>query len=128
LKFFFELKTKEKISLNVDSIIWYNSSLKIEGKTLFFTKMNYPTAFWSTEILQICCKYIYRWCLNLLDLPFAELLPSLFFAVYYPTENWMEIYTHNFSPGMKITVDKMKILGITIPTNGKYENLIKLNL
>jgi hypothetical protein len=26
----------------------------------------------------------------------------------------MEIYTHNFSPGMKITVDKMKILGITI--------------
>jgi hypothetical protein len=35
LKFFFELKTKEKIPLNVDSIIWYNSSLKIEGKTLF---------------------------------------------------------------------------------------------
>jgi hypothetical protein len=34
--------------------------------------------------------------------------------------------THNFSPGMKITVDKMKILGITIPTNGKYEDLIKL--
>jgi hypothetical protein len=31
----------------------------------------------------------------------------------------MEIYTHNFSPGMKITVDKIKILGITIPTNGK---------
>jgi hypothetical protein len=28
---------------------------------------------------------------------------------------------------MKITVDKMKILGITIPTNGKYEDLIKLN-
>jgi hypothetical protein len=24
-------------------------------------------------------------------------------------------------------VDKMKILGITIPTNGKYEDLIKLN-
>jgi hypothetical protein len=35
LKFFFELKRKEKIPLNVDSIIWYNSSLKIEGKTLF---------------------------------------------------------------------------------------------
>jgi hypothetical protein len=31
LKFFFELKTKEKIP--VDSIIWYNSSLKIEGNT-----------------------------------------------------------------------------------------------
>jgi hypothetical protein len=30
----------------------------------------------------------------------------------------MEIYTHNFSPGMKITVDIIKILGITIPTNG----------
>jgi hypothetical protein len=29
----------------------------------------------------------------------------------------MEIYTHNFSPGMRIT----------IPTNGKYEDLIKLN-
>ena len=29
LKFFFELKSKEKIPLNVDSIIWYNSSLKI---------------------------------------------------------------------------------------------------
>jgi hypothetical protein len=28
---------------------------------------------------------------------------------------------------MNITVDKMKILGITIPTNGKYEDLIKLN-
>jgi hypothetical protein len=36
----------------------------------------------------------------------------------------MEIYTHNFSPGMKITVEKIKILGITIPTNGKYEDLI----
>jgi hypothetical protein len=57
LKFFFELKSKEKIPLNVDSIIWYNSSLKIEGKTLFY------------------------------DLSFAELLPSLFLEVYYPTEN-----------------------------------------
>jgi hypothetical protein len=28
---------------------------------------------------------------------------------------------------MKITVDKIKRLGITIPTNGKYEDLIKLN-
>ena len=35
LKFFFQLKTKEKISLNVDSIILYNSFLKIEGKTFF---------------------------------------------------------------------------------------------
>ena len=34
LKFFFELKKKKNIPLNVDSIIWYNSSLKIEGKTL----------------------------------------------------------------------------------------------
>jgi hypothetical protein len=39
----------------------------------------------------------------------------------------MEMYTHNFSPDMKITFDKIKILGITIPTNGKYEDLIKLN-
>jgi hypothetical protein len=28
---------------------------------------------------------------------------------------------------LAITVDKMKILGITIPINGKYEDLIKLN-
>ena len=39
----------------------------------------------------------------------------------------IETYTHTFSPGMKITVDKMKILGITIPTNEKHEDLIKLN-
>jgi hypothetical protein len=39
LKFFFELKSKEKILLNVDSIIWYNSSLKIEGKTLFYKEL-----------------------------------------------------------------------------------------
>ena len=37
LKYFFELKSKEKIPLDVDSIIWYNSSLQIEGKH-FFTK------------------------------------------------------------------------------------------
>ena len=37
----------------------------------------------------------------------------------------MEICTHNCSPCMQITVEK--ILGITIPTNGKYEDLIKLN-
>jgi hypothetical protein len=40
----------------------------------------------------------------------------------------MEIYTHNFSPGMKITVEKIKILGITIPTNGKYINIFKVVL
>jgi hypothetical protein len=39
----------------------------------------------------------------------------------------MEIYTHNISPGMKITVDKIKMSGISIPTNGKYEDLIELN-
>jgi hypothetical protein len=39
LNFFFELKTKETIPLNVDSIIWYNSSLKIEGKTLFYKEL-----------------------------------------------------------------------------------------
>ena len=39
LKFVFELKSKEKIPLNVDSIIWYNSSLKIEGKTLFYKEL-----------------------------------------------------------------------------------------
>jgi hypothetical protein len=31
----------------------------------------------------------------------------------------VEIYTHNFSPGIKITTDKFKLLGIIIPTNGK---------
>jgi len=39
----------------------------------------------------------------------------------------MEIYTHNFSPGMKMTFDKIKVLGVTLPTNGKIEDLIKLN-
>jgi hypothetical protein len=39
LKFIFELKSKEKIPLNVGSIIWYNSSLKIEGKTLFYKEL-----------------------------------------------------------------------------------------
>ena len=42
----------------------------------------------------------------------------------------VEIYTHNFSPGIKITTDKFKLLGIIIPTNGKknirnYKNLAK---
>ena len=39
----------------------------------------------------------------------------------------MEIYTYNVSPGIQITVDTNKILGITMTTNGKYEDLIKLN-
>ena len=39
LKFFLKLKTKEKIPLNVDSIIWYNSSLKIGGKTIFYKEL-----------------------------------------------------------------------------------------
>jgi hypothetical protein len=39
LKFFFEFKSKEKIPFNVESIIWYNSSLKIEGKTLFYKEL-----------------------------------------------------------------------------------------
>ena len=41
----------------------------------------------------------------------------------------MEIYTHSFSPclGRTITLDKIKILGITIPTNGNIEDLIRYN-
>jgi len=39
----------------------------------------------------------------------------------------MGIYTHNFSPGMKMTLDKIKVLGVTLPTNGKIEDLIKLH-
>jgi hypothetical protein len=39
----------------------------------------------------------------------------------------MEIYTHKFSPGMEMTLDKIKALGVTLPTNGKIEDLIKLN-
>jgi hypothetical protein len=46
LKLFFELKSKEKIPLNVDSIIWYNSSLKIERKNTFLQRNNIlPRAF-----------------------------------------------------------------------------------
>jgi hypothetical protein len=39
----------------------------------------------------------------------------------------MEIYTHNVSPGMTITLNKIKILAITIPTNGNTEDLIRYN-
>ena len=35
----------------------------------------------------------------------------------------VEIFTHNFSPGIKITRDKFKLLGIIIPTNGKQKDL-----
>jgi hypothetical protein len=31
------------------------------------------------------------------------------------------IEIHSFSPGIKITTDKFKLLGIIIPTNGKQE-------
>ena len=39
----------------------------------------------------------------------------------------VEIYTHNFSPGIEITTDKFKLLGIIIPTNGKQNDLIEEN-
>jgi hypothetical protein len=39
----------------------------------------------------------------------------------------MEMYTHNFPPGMKMTLNKTKVLEVTLPTNGKIEDLIKLN-
>ena len=39
----------------------------------------------------------------------------------------MEIYTHNFSPGMEVTLDKLKILGIVMPTNGNIKDLVNLN-
>ena len=39
----------------------------------------------------------------------------------------VEIYTHNFSPGIKITTDKFKLLGIIIATNGKQKDLIEEN-
>jgi hypothetical protein len=58
LKFFFELNTKEKIPLNVDSIIWYNSSLKIEGKTLFYKEL-----FDNTSLICLLQNYfpLYFW-------------------------------------------------------------------
>jgi hypothetical protein len=37
----------------------------------------------------------------------------------------VEIYTHSFSPGVKITTDKFKLLSIIIPTNGKQKDLIE---
>jgi hypothetical protein len=39
----------------------------------------------------------------------------------------VEIYTHSFSSGIKITTDKFKLLDIIIPTNGKQKNLIEEN-
>jgi hypothetical protein len=44
-----------------------------------------------------------------------------------PRRSRMEIYIHNCSPGMKMTLDKITLLGVTLPTNGKIEDLIKLN-
>ena len=38
----------------------------------------------------------------------------------------MEIYIHNFSTGTEMTLDEIKVLGVTLPTNGKIEDLIKL--
>jgi hypothetical protein len=35
--------------------------------------------------------------------------------------------THNRSPGMTIILDKIKILGITIPTNENTEDLLRYN-
>jgi hypothetical protein len=37
--YFWQFIIPQKIPLNVDSIIWYNSSLKIEGKTLFYKEL-----------------------------------------------------------------------------------------
>jgi hypothetical protein len=34
------------------------------------------------------------------------------------------MYTHSFSPGIEITTDKFKLLGIIIPTNGKQKDLL----
>ena len=39
----------------------------------------------------------------------------------------VEIYTHNFSPGIEIITDKFKLLCIIIPTNGKQKNPIEEN-
>ena len=39
----------------------------------------------------------------------------------------VEIYTHTFSPGIKITTDKFKLLDIIIPTNGNQKDLIEDN-
>ena len=39
----------------------------------------------------------------------------------------VDINTHNFSPGIKITTDKFKLLRIIIPTNGKQKDLIEEN-
>jgi hypothetical protein len=36
----------------------------------------------------------------------------------------VEMYTHSFSPGIEITTDKFKLLGIIIPTNGKQKDLL----
>lgn len=39
----------------------------------------------------------------------------------------MEMYTHSVSPEMTITLDKINMLTITIPTNGNTEDLIRYN-
>jgi hypothetical protein len=37
----------------------------------------------------------------------------------------MENYTHSVSPGKTITLNKIKMLAIIIPTNGNTEDLIR---
>ena len=37
IKYFFELKFRDE--LNLDSVIWYNSHLKLEGKTIFYKEL-----------------------------------------------------------------------------------------
>jgi hypothetical protein len=67
LKSFFELKTKEKIPLNVDSIIWYKSSIKIEGKTLFYKELFDNNIIIKNKIL---IKYVISQFYNILPRAF----------------------------------------------------------
>ena len=58
LKYFFELQSKTTETLQEDSIILFNSLLKIEGKTLFYKELHdkgvtYILVIWSMKMVDL---------------------------------------------------------------------------
>jgi hypothetical protein len=58
LKYFFELKSKTTEHLQGDSIIWFNSLLKIEGKTFFYKELHDKglSATWEAMKSSLCAS------------------------------------------------------------------------
>jgi hypothetical protein len=56
IKYFFELKLGDE--LNLHSVIWYNSHLKLEGKTIFYQEL------FDKGVILIRLILFYFWCLT----------------------------------------------------------------